>query len=70
MYSTRQAAKLIGVHHITLHHWLHTGVVRPSIALRVGGRTTWGFTDRDVVKARKVKVTRKPGPKPKERVRR
>lgn len=64
-YSTRQAAKLIGIHVTTLHRWLAGGKIRPSIATPMDGRTLWRFSDRDVAKFRKFKATQKRGPKPK-----
>src|SRR6201998_633486 len=32
-----RAAQLTGVRHITVHHWIHSGVVKPSICVRIGG---------------------------------
>ena len=64
-YSTREAARLVGVHFITLHHWLGTKKVRPSIAVPLGGgRTLWRWTASDVRRAREYKGTTRPGPKP------
>jgi DNA-binding transcriptional MerR regulator len=65
-YSTKQASKLIGVHHITLHRWLSLGLIRPSVAMPMGGgRTLWRWTDADIARGRRVKAAQKPGPKPK-----
>jgi excisionase family DNA binding protein len=66
-FSTRRAAKLIGVHLVTLKRWLARGKIRPSIALPFDGRTLWRFTRDDVRKFRKFKETQKRGPKPKKR---
>ena len=64
-YSTREAAQLIGIHFITLHHWLGAKKIRPTIAVPIGGgRTLWRWTDSDVRRARKFKDTARPGPKP------
>jgi len=65
-YSTNQAAKLIGVHPVTVRKWLASGKVRPSVAVPMDGRTLWRWTAADVEKARRFKATQKPGPKPKK----
>jgi len=66
-YSTKQAAKLIGVHFVTLKRWLAARKIRPSIGTPMNGRTLWRFTDTDVDKFRRFKGTQKTGPKPKKR---
>jgi len=66
--STRQAAKLIGVHIVTLKRWLASGKIRPSIGTPMDGRTLWRFTDADVERFRKFKGTLKSGPKPKKKL--
>lgn len=64
-YSTQQAARMTGIHYVTLHRWLAAGLIKPSIAVPMnGGRTLWRWTTADVEKARKVKARQKPGPKP------
>jgi predicted site-specific integrase-resolvase len=55
-YSTEQAAKLVGIHPITLHKWLHAGKVRPSHSLAMSGRTLWRWTSKDVERVRKYKA--------------
>jgi hypothetical protein len=63
-YSTQRAASKIGVGFRTLNRWLALGLVRPSMAIPMGGgRTLWRWTDADIAKGRKVKATQKPGPK-------
>ena len=63
-YSTRSAAAKIGVSFRTLNRWLALGLIRPSMAIPMGGgRTLWRWTDADIAKARKVKAAQKPGPK-------
>lgn len=63
-YSTLQAAAKIGVGFRTLNRWLALGLIRPSVAVPMGGgRTLWRWTDADIAKGRKVKATQKPGPK-------
>ena len=65
-YSTQQAARKMGVSFRTLNRWLGLGLLRPSMAIPMGGgRTLWRWTDVDIVKGRKVKAAQKPGPKPK-----
>lgn len=55
-YSTREAAQLIGIHFVTLHHWLSTKKVRPSIAVPIGGgRTLWRWTNGDLKRVRRYK---------------
>jgi len=54
-YSTQQVAKMVGIHWMTLHRWLASGVVRPSIGVPMNGRTLWRWTDRDLERVRKYK---------------
>ena len=65
-FSTPQAAKLIGVHWVTLRRWLAEGKIRPSVAVPMDGRTLWRWTKADVDRARRFKATQKPGRKPKK----
>jgi hypothetical protein len=63
-YSTQQAAAKIGVGFRTVNRWLALGLIRPSMAIPIGGgRTLWRWTDADIAKGRKVKAAQKPGPK-------
>ena len=63
-YSTQQAAGKMGVSFRTLNRWLALELIRPSVAVPMGGgRTLWRWTDADIAKGRKVKATQKPGPK-------
>lgn len=63
-YSTQRAAAKIGVGFRTLNRWLALGLIRPSMAVPMGGgRTLWRWTDADIAKGRKVKAAQKPGPK-------
>jgi len=67
-YSTQKAAAKIGVGFRTLNRWLALGLIRPSIAIPIGGgRTLWRWTDADISKGRKVKAAQKPGPKAKRK---
>jgi len=64
-YSTQRAAAKIGVGFRTLNRWLSLGLIRPSMAVPIGGgRTLWRWTDANIAKGRKVKAAQKPGPKP------
>jgi hypothetical protein len=64
-YSTDKAAAKIGVSFRTLNRWLALELIRPSVAVPIGGRRTlWRWTEADIAKGRKVKATVKPGPKP------
>jgi hypothetical protein len=63
-YSTQQAAGKMGVSFRTLNRWLALELIRPSMALPMGGgRTLWRWTEADIAKGRKVKAAQKPGPK-------
>jgi DNA-binding transcriptional MerR regulator len=63
-YSTQRAAAKMGVGFRTLNRWLALGLIRPSMAIPMGGRRTfWRWTDADIAKGRKVKAAQKPGPK-------
>jgi hypothetical protein len=65
-WSTQQAAKKMGVSFRTLNRWLSLELIRPSMAVPMGGgRTLWRWTDADISKGRKVNAEVKPGPKPK-----
>jgi len=67
-YSTQQAAKRMGVSFRTLNRWLSLGLIRPSMAIPMGGRRTlWRWTVADIAKGRKVNAQLKPGPKPKKK---
>ena len=69
-YSTQQAAAKIGVSFRTLNRWLALGLIRPTVAIPIGGgRTLWRWTDADIAKGRKVKAAQKPGPKVKPKKR-
>jgi predicted site-specific integrase-resolvase len=70
-YSTQQAAKKMGVSFRTLNRWLSLGLIRPSLAVPMGGgRTLWRWSDADIAKGRKVNAALKPGPKPKAKKKR
>jgi predicted site-specific integrase-resolvase len=65
-YSTQQAAKKMGISFRTLNRWLSLGLIRPSMAIPMGGgRTLWRWSDVDIARGRKVNAALKPGPKTK-----
>jgi len=66
-HSTKQLAKLVGVHWITLLRWAAAGQIKPSQVIRLNSAKIYCWTDADVEKVRRFKGTLKPGPKPKKR---
>jgi len=54
-HSTVQAAKLAKIHWTTLHRWLRSGAIRPSISVPLNGKTLWRWTDADVERVRRYK---------------
>jgi len=67
-YSTPKAAKLIGVHFVTVHRWLGDGLIKPASVELGDGRKLWRWSDADIAAAKKLKAERKPGRKPKSKV--
>jgi predicted site-specific integrase-resolvase len=55
-YSTKEAARKIEIHWVTLHRWMAAGKVRPSHQIGLNGGKHWRWTDRDIQKARKYKA--------------
>jgi predicted site-specific integrase-resolvase len=55
-FSTGRVAEMVGVHWTTLHRWLRSGGVEPSIAVPLDGRTLWRWTLQDVKMVRKYKA--------------
>jgi predicted site-specific integrase-resolvase len=54
-YSTKGAAKKVGVHWMTLHKWLVAGKIRPSARIDIGGGKHWRWTLKDIAKIKKYK---------------
>jgi excisionase family DNA binding protein len=54
--STKQVAKLVGVHWMTLYRWLSEKKVRPSVMVRLNGRVIHRWTAEDVSRVRKYKL--------------
>ena len=66
VYGTPKAAKLIGVHFLTLHRWLREKRLKPPDGLKLpDGRTVYLWTDQDIQAAKKLKETIKTGRPPK-----
>ncbi len=55
-YSTKEAAKKVGVHWMTLHKWIAAGKVRPSEQIGMNGGKHWRWTEQDIQKIRKYKA--------------
>ena len=55
-YSTKQAAKKVGVHWVTLHKWRAAGKVRASHQIGMNGGKHWRWTEQDIKAARKFKA--------------
>lgn len=54
-YSTPEAAKKCGVHHITLQRWVSEGKVKAPAKTRIGGVIVRLWTDSDLERVRKYK---------------
>jgi len=54
-YSTKEAAKKVGVHWMTLHKWLAAGKIRPSEQIGMNGGKHWRWTSKDIEKIKKYK---------------
>lgn len=65
-HTTVEVAKLLGLHEITLYHWLKLGLVKPKQSYSIDReRKHYLWTDEEINAARKVKESRKAGRKPK-----
>jgi MerR HTH family regulatory protein len=54
--STAEVAALIGIHPITLEHWIRDGKAKPSKTVRVGKQTFRLWTPADVRRLKKFKA--------------
>lgn len=61
VYSTPQAAKLIGVHVVTLWRWLSDGKVKAEGVPLTGGKMLWQWTEESIEAAKAFKATQKVG---------
>jgi len=65
-YSTRQAAKKIGVSFRTINRWIALGTIKPSQGIPFGNnQTLWLWSDADIALGRKVRTEQHPGRKAK-----
>ncbi len=55
-HSTKQAAKLAGVHWITLQRWVAEGKVEPSQRIKLNGNEVWLWTPTGVDEIRRYKA--------------
>ena len=55
-YSTKQAARIVGIGRVTLQRWLLSGKVKEPRRIRNGGIDARVWTDRDVERVRKWKA--------------
>ena len=53
-YTTRQAAKIVGVHRITLQNWITDGIVPAPKIQNIGGGSVRLWSKQDVAKTRKA----------------
>ncbi|MGC2107206.1 MAG: helix-turn-helix domain-containing protein [Candidatus Acidiferrum sp.] len=63
MYSTREAAKLIGISHQTLYDWIAGGHIAAPKPIGIGKATIRLWTRKDIDEARQFKGTLEPGRK-------
>jgi predicted site-specific integrase-resolvase len=54
-YSTKQIARIIGVHWVTLHRWLAAKKIKAGIGIPIDGQTLWRWTEKDLKQVRKYK---------------
>lgn len=66
-YSTAQVAKIIGVSKNTLLRWLYQGRLKEPRRMDIAGKDWRVWTALDIRRARKLKATIKPGPKPRRK---
>jgi DNA-binding transcriptional MerR regulator len=53
-YSTKQAAKMAGIHPVTLRRWVAAKKIKASQRVDLDGQTHWRWTDRDVERIRRM----------------
>lgn len=66
-YTTREAAKQIGVSYQTLYNWIASDEVAAPKPVKLGKMAVRFWTEGDIARARKVKGTLKPGPRSKKK---
>src|SRR6266566_5714781 len=65
VYGTPKAAKLVGVHYLTLHRWIGEKKIKPNGITLADGRTLYQWTEKDIETAKKIKAETKLGRPPK-----
>lgn len=55
-YSTKEVARKVGVHWVTLHKWIAAGKVRPSQQIGMNGGKHWRWTVSDITRVLKYKT--------------
>lgn len=55
-YSTKDVARRVGVHWVTLHKWIAAGKVRPSHQIGFNGGKHWRWTEQDIARVMKYKA--------------
>jgi hypothetical protein len=53
-YSTRQAAKKLGITDVSLGHYIKVGKIEAPQTIRVGARNVHVWTDADIARVRKL----------------
>lgn len=66
-YSTSQAARMVGVSKRTLLEWIYRGILDEPKKMRVMGVPWRIWNEKDIKRARIVKASMRPGPKPKRK---
>ena len=55
-YSTKEVARRVGVHWVTLHKWIAAAKIRPSQQIEMNGGKHWRWTKSDIEKVRRYKA--------------
>ena len=62
-YSTRDVAKKLGMHYITLQRYISSGKIPVPKIIKIGGSSVRAWTEKDIEKVRKILPTIKNGRK-------
>ncbi|MBZ5507266.1 MAG: helix-turn-helix domain-containing protein [Acidobacteriia bacterium] len=62
-YSTRDVAKKLGMHYITLQRYISSGKIPVPKIIKIGGSSVRAWSEEDVEKVRKILPTIKNGRK-------
>lgn len=55
-YSTKEVARKVGVHWVTLHKWIAAAKIRPSQRIEMNGGKHWRWTKSDIAKVHRYKA--------------